>query len=275
MRKFIFFTVSLSVFCFFVSNLTAASNRLDMYTRKDSIPPQLMSQLISEGKSALPEVISALEIIDWRVWYGNIARAGDEMGFSLYEVLRSIAERHSDARAELIESLYTSNYNTRLPIVLALSAAHAPGNEKRVRDLSIIPVLEPVMNDSETEIRELALNVLCYLEAKEAIPLLTRVVRTEKVTRLKLYAAQALAKLNVKEGFDTVIFYLKDADPFIRRTAAIQLADIKTKQSKETLENALRIEKDPTVIAALVRAIREHTGETDHQVRKRFFGRPY
>lgn len=177
------------------------------------------------------------------------SRESDALKKSAYEKLKD----YDDQRIDLVTSLtnYLQDYQdddvtelfremTEDPRnQVAQKAVIALGNSKKSEYTdTLLTLYEESANES---LKSAALEALGKLGSKEAVDLLTEVVRDDDNSKsLRWKACSALGKIGGPEVLDTIEYLFGEQDPYLRMYAVQALSNFDSGRSRELLIEALR-----------------------------------
>lgn len=127
-----------------------------------------------------------------------------------------------------------------------------------LRDVSAdeaVPLIKKVLDDSNLQVRSMAVFALGVKQTDECYPILVKLVESDPDYGIRAAAAGALGYLADPRAFEPLVrsFY-EDTDWLVRFSAAVSLGNIKDPRAREVLTQALKSEEvviQQAAIAAL------------------------
>ena len=177
-------------------------------------------------------------------------------------LLRAVTQQiphAADRREELIAVLARAGEDGADALIEQIAAVSGQSDRRAYFDALLqlqagIPTLIHMLGDARWFVARNAAELLGEMQAKEAEPKLTELLRHED-DRVRRAATGALMRLGTARGMQAIQDALKDGAPAMRMQAAAALLTRKDVKTAATLVRALEEEKDDEVQAAFLLAL--------------------
>jgi hypothetical protein len=134
-----------------------------------------------------------------------------------YQAAKIAAERTEDARslAPLKEQLLSGDAAARYAAALELA---------RIGDASTVPVLIKALSDTDYRVRRSAIYGLSWMQSREAVPALMKLLQSSEDVWMRRRAAQALGQIGDAQALECLLAAAwNDADAHVRNNAILSL----------------------------------------------------
>lgn len=107
-----------------------------------------------------------------------------------------------------------------------------------------IPVLLKMLSDKDENVKINAITSLAWLQAKEAVPVLSKFLAEDKSKWIKRRCAQALGQIGNQEAIPLLMKYIRSEDPFLAENAILSLGWLHAQEAVPELIKILKEEKE-------------------------------
>lgn len=129
---------------------------------------------------------------------------------------------------------------TQLESVHSRDRMIALANLRNVAPEQAVPLIKKVLNDSNLQVRSMAVFALGLKPTDECFPILVKLLETDPDYGIRADAAGALGYLEDPRAFEPLVrTFHEDTDWLVRFSTAVSLGNLKDPRARDTLLNAL------------------------------------
>ncbi|MDD3927311.1 MAG: HEAT repeat domain-containing protein, partial [bacterium] len=108
-----------------------------------------------------------------------------------------------------------------------------------------VPILLKMLADKDENVRVNAVISLAWLQAKEAVPVLSRLLKEDKSKWIKRRCAQALGQIGDRSVIPLLRTYIDSSDPYLAENAILSLGWL---QAEEAVDDLIKVMKEKRLI---------------------------